>query len=75
MQAKSIVYVTAEPEETGCCSTTTSDAGGCLWIAKFQSRSKRIDIISRILFPLMFGFFNLVYWSTYLSGRDMLDRL
>lgn len=30
------------------------------------SRSKRIDVISRITFPLVFALFNLVYWSTYL---------
>lgn len=36
------------------------------WISKFPSRSKRIDVISRIIFPVMFALFNLIYWSTYL---------
>lgn len=37
------------------------------------SRSKRIDVISRITFPLVFALFNLVYWSTYLF-RDEDDQ-
>lgn len=40
-----------------CCRT---------WLSKFPTRSKRIDVISRITFPLVFALFNLVYWSTYL---------
>ena len=37
------------------------------WFHKFpMNRSKRIDVLSRIFFPLMFALFNLVYWSTYL---------
>lgn len=34
------------------------------------SRSKRIDVISRITFPLVFALFNLVYWSTYLFREE-----
>ncbi|XP_037922281.1 glutamate-gated chloride channel isoform X7 [Hermetia illucens] len=48
-----------------CCKT---------WLAKFPtsqcSRSKRIDVISRITFPLVFALFNLVYWSTYLFREE-----
>lgn len=40
------------------------------WLNKFPSRSKRIDVISRIFFPLMFALFNLVYWTTYLFRDD-----
>lgn len=40
------------------------------WLSKFPSRSKRIDVISRIFFPLMFALFNLVYWTTYLFRED-----
>ncbi|KAB7504176.1 Glutamate-gated chloride channel [Armadillidium nasatum] len=40
------------------------------WLSKFPSRSKRIDVISRITFPLVFALFNLVYWFTYLYSDD-----
>ncbi len=29
-------------------------------------KAKRIDVAARILFPLIFAFFNLSYWSHYL---------
>ena len=32
-----------------------------------QDRSKRIDVVSRYLFPLAFAIFNLTYWCTYLT--------
>ncbi|XP_031638787.1 glutamate-gated chloride channel isoform X5 [Contarinia nasturtii] len=51
----------APQKRPNCCRT---------WLSKFPtrqcSRSKRIDVISRITFPLVFALFNLVYWSTYL---------
>ncbi|XP_050545426.1 glutamate-gated chloride channel isoform X7 [Daktulosphaira vitifoliae] len=42
------------------------------WMSKFPTRSKRIDVISRILFPMVFAMFNMSYWSTYLfrEGED-----
>lgn len=40
------------------------------WLDKFPSKSKRIDVVSRIFFPLKFGLFNLVYWTTYLFRED-----
>ncbi|CAM1293083.1 GLRA3 (predicted) [Pycnogonum litorale] len=43
------------------------------WVNKFPTRSKRIDVISRITFPLVFALFNLVYWSTYLLRIDEND--
>ena len=39
------------------------------WISKFPSRSKRIDVVSRIIFPVVFALFNLAYWSTYLNRQ------
>jgi anionic glutamate receptor len=43
------------------------------WLAKFPTRSKRIDVVSRITFPLVFALFNLVYWSTYLLQEEEKD--
>ncbi|XP_022914866.1 glutamate-gated chloride channel isoform X3 [Onthophagus taurus] len=40
------------------------------WLSKFPTRSKRIDVISRITFPLVFAVFNVIYWSTYLFRED-----
>ncbi|XP_063696455.1 glutamate-gated chloride channel isoform X4 [Culicoides brevitarsis] len=45
------------PKRPNCCKT---------FMSKLPTRSKRIDVISRITFPLVFALFNLVYWSTYL---------
>ncbi|XP_075223267.1 glycine receptor alpha 1 isoform X2 [Lycorma delicatula] len=50
-----------QPQRPNCCRT---------WLSKFPTRSKRIDVISRITFPLVFAFFNLTYWSTYLFRED-----
>jgi hypothetical protein len=50
-----------QPQRDNCCRT---------WLAKFPTRSKRIDVISRITFPLVFALFNLVYWSTYLFREE-----
>lgn len=44
------------------------------WLAKFPTRSKRIDVISRITFPLVFALFNLTYWSTYLFRDEQEDQ-
>lgn len=64
------------PKRPNCCRS---------WMSKFPtsplkkvpcfgrgqcSRSKRIDVISRITFPLVFALFNLVYWSTYLFREE-----
>jgi anionic glutamate receptor len=40
------------------------------WIGTYTLRSKRIDVISRIFFPLVFAVFNMAYWSTYLNQDD-----
>ncbi|KAG1670326.1 Glutamate-gated chloride channel [Nymphon striatum] len=43
------------------------------WANSFTSRSKRIDVIARITFPIAFALFNVVYWSTYLLRMDEGD--
>ncbi|KAL0818722.1 hypothetical protein ABMA28_008054 [Loxostege sticticalis] len=50
-----------KPARKNCCR---------LWMSKFPTRSKRIDVISRITFPLVFALFNLAYWSTYLFREE-----
>lgn len=50
-----------QPPRPNCCK---------IWLSKFPTRSKRIDVISRITFPLVFALFNLVYWSTYLFREE-----
>ncbi|XP_076062284.1 glutamate-gated chloride channel-like isoform X2 [Oratosquilla oratoria] len=50
-----------QPKRKNCCRT---------WLSKFPTRSKRIDVISRITFPLVFAFFNMAYWSTYLFTEE-----
>lgn len=40
------------------------------WLNRFPKRSKRIDVLSRIFFPLLFALFNVFYWVTYLLRED-----
>lgn len=40
----------------------------------FNSVSK-IDRLSRILFPVLFGTFNLVYWATYLNREPVIKDM
>lgn len=44
------------------CHSTT-------WIGSYTLRSKRIDVICRVLFPMIFAIFNVAYWSTYISAN------
>lgn len=39
-------------------------------LAKFPSRAKRIDVLSRFIFPLIFAIFNLAYWLYYLLAKN-----
>ncbi|XP_015790733.1 glutamate-gated chloride channel isoform X1 [Tetranychus urticae] len=43
------------------------------WLARFPSRSKQIDVLSRICFPVCFLCFNLVYWTRYLNAEDQAE--
>ena len=51
-----------------CCGTK-----GLL--SKFPSRAKRIDVISRFIFPLIFAIFNLAYWLYYLFAKSQSPQL
>jgi len=46
----------------GCCRSKSI-------LSKFSSRAKRIDVISRFIFPLLFAIFNLAYWLYYLLAK------
>jgi len=43
------------------------------WLDKFPTRSKRVDVISRVTFPLVFAAFNILYWIKYLFRDDLKD--
>lgn len=58
------------------CEVRINPTGGNFlnrWLASFPSRSKRIDVVSRICFPTMFGMFNVVYWMVYLLRDDLKE--
>uniref|UniRef100_A0A1A8QRU9 Gamma-aminobutyric acid (GABA) A receptor, alpha 5 n=1 Tax=Nothobranchius pienaari TaxID=704102 RepID=A0A1A8QRU9_9TELE len=51
-----------EPKQTPCSQPTTAGMGG----------TSKIDKYARILFPVSFGAFNMVYWVVYLSKDTMV---
>jgi len=40
------------------------------WVHNFKFRAKKIDVISRVMFPLVFALFNVMYWSYYLTQEN-----
>ncbi|CAJ0944285.1 unnamed protein product, partial [Mesorhabditis belari] len=40
---------------------------GELWRHKYREHSRRIDLISRVVFPFLFIIFNITYWWRYLT--------
>ncbi|XP_068438765.1 gamma-aminobutyric acid receptor subunit alpha-4 [Clinocottus analis] len=53
-----------EPKQTPCSQPTTAGMGG----------TSKIDKYARILFPVSFGAFNMVYWVVYLSRDTMAAK-
>jgi hypothetical protein len=51
-----------------CCRTKSL-------LSKFPSRAKRIDVISRFIFPLIFAVFNLAYWLYYLFAKSKSPQM
>ena len=43
------------------------------WLNRFPTRPKRVDVISRIGFPILFAIFNFFYWVNYLWRDDLKD--
>uniref|UniRef100_A0A3Q1G827 Gamma-aminobutyric acid type A receptor subunit alpha4 n=1 Tax=Acanthochromis polyacanthus TaxID=80966 RepID=A0A3Q1G827_9TELE len=52
------------PKQTPCSQPTTAGMGG----------TSKIDKYARILFPVSFGAFNMVYWVVYLSKDTMVAK-
>lgn len=50
-----------EPKQSPCSQPTAANMGG----------TSKIDKYARILFPVSFGAFNMVYWVVYLSKDTM----
>jgi len=46
----------------GLCSWSAAPADG----GKRRSRALMVDVVSRVLFPIMFIIFNIIYWPIYL---------
>ena len=44
------------------------------WFHNIQFRAKKIDVISRVLFPSTFAFFNILYWSYYLTQESETSK-
>ncbi|XP_045615635.1 glutamate-gated chloride channel [Procambarus clarkii] len=59
--ANHLCEVHLQGPHTNCCRS---------WISKFPTRSKRIDVVARITFPLVFALFNVAYWSAYLIREE-----
>ena len=38
-----------------------------MWLAAWRFGAKKIDVLSRVMFPVCFALFNLMYWSYYLK--------
>ena len=45
-----------------------------LWLDTWQFGAKKIDVLSRSIFPISFITFNLTYWSYYLSQIPDEDK-
>ena len=42
------------------------------WPSKYQPGAKKIDVLSRIMFPATFLGLNVVYWSYYLTRTPVV---
>lgn len=43
------------------------------WYSRLTTRSKKIDVFSRIFFPLLFAVFNAFYWTKYLFRDELYE--
>lgn len=45
------------------------------WVSRFTTRSKKIDVTSRVCFPLLFVIFNIFYWAKYMFRAELRDAM
>lgn len=43
------------------------------WLDRFPTRSKKVDVVARVSFPVLFAVFNIFYWITYLWREDLKE--
>ena len=43
------------------------------WLNKFPTRAKKIDVLAWVIFPAIFAFFNMSYWTFYLTLEANTD--
>lgn len=43
------------------------------WLNRFPTRSKRVDVVARVAFPILFAAFNVFYWIKYLWRDDLAN--
>ncbi|WKX89730.1 hypothetical protein Q1695_008960 [Nippostrongylus brasiliensis] len=46
-----------QPRSSFCCR---------IFVRRYKERSKRIDVVSRLVFPIGYACFNVLYWAVYL---------
>lgn len=54
-------------DQNGVAGGVVNTVLNSLGVGKVASEAKRIDVISRVIFPLSFAGFNVMYWSYYLT--------
>ncbi|KAK5969554.1 hypothetical protein GCK32_009128 [Trichostrongylus colubriformis] len=47
----------SQPRTSFCCR---------IFVRRYKERSKRIDVVSRLVFPIGYACFNVLYWAVYL---------
>lgn len=52
--------------QTYCCGQPGAAHKAVPIVSKARSRALMVDVVSRVLFPVMFIIFNLIYWPAYL---------
>ncbi|CAL2029783.1 unnamed protein product [Caenorhabditis brenneri] len=46
-----------------------------IFVRRYKERSKRIDVVSRLVFPIGYACFNVLYWAVYLIFLSASDHI